>query len=182
MDKETEKIEEKRTTPSKEKKEAAPHTRVKSAGKVNRRLEILAEMYIKTHEGKDVRWVYSPIHKPELSNVVYRQADKYELVFVRDLGKDVAVYLPGMENDDLIRVGDVVMMSIDAEIRRGYQEDLDKAAEGEYARVEEEFYGTVDEIQLAKGMRQEYKVRPMGRSVTEAVEQEVDGPESHREA
>lgn len=173
---------EERKTPSKDKKKKAPHTRVRSGGKVGRRLKMLADMYIKGHPDKDVRFVYSPEHKPELSNVTSRHIDGYRMCYVKDLGDDVAEMLPGMKPEDPVRVGDVVMMGIAATIRREIQEELDQAAADEMGRVQEEFYEAIDEVALKSGMRDEYKARPRGTTKTEHVEREVDVPESHKEA
>ena len=79
----------KRVTPSKEDKAKAPHTRVRSGGKVGRRLRTLADMYIALHQDQDVRFVYFPENKPELSNVTSRHIDGYRMCYVKDLG-DVA--------------------------------------------------------------------------------------------
>ena len=170
-----------RKTPSKEEKAKAPHTRVRSGGKVGRRLKTLADMYIAKHPDQDVRFVYSPEHKPELSNVTSRHIDGYRMCYVKDLGDDVAEMLPGMKADDPVRVGDVVMMAIAASIRQDIQAGLDDPAAEEMDRVQEEFYSAVEEIELKKGMRSEYRARPRGVSITEHVEREVEGPESHKE-
>lgn len=170
-----------RRTPEKEKKEAAPLTRVKSGGKVSQRLRILADLYLKNHSGQSVRWVYSPLHKPELSNVVSRQIDGFELVYVRDLGEDTVALLPGMKSEEPVRVGDTIMMAIAEDIRQGLQGLNDQAAADEADRVEEEFYGAIEDVKLEKGMKPEYQPRPLGSSVTELMEREVEGPESHKE-
>jgi hypothetical protein len=172
----------KRVTPEREVKNAAPVTRVKSAGRVSRRLEVLAKMYLRTRPDKAVRFVYSPEHKPELSNVTSRHIDGYRMVYVKDLGDDVGEMLPGMKPKDPVRVGDVVMMSIDADVRQELLAELDQAAAGELDRVEEEFHGAVKDMELEVGMRDEYKARPRGRSLTEIVEREVDVPEAHKES
>lgn len=173
-----------RRTPEKEEKEAAPHTRVRSGGKVSQRLRILADLYLATsgNAGKSVRWVYSPLHKPELSNVINRQIDGFALIYVKELGEDTVALLPGTDAEEPVRVGDVIMMAIDEAVRQGLQDDNAKSAEEERTRVEEEFYASVDEIQLASGMRKEYRARPRGTSITEIVERDVDVPEAHKES
>ena len=170
-----------RRTPSKDKKAKAPLTRVRSGGKVGQRLKMLADMYLRTRPEEDVRFVYSPEHKPELSNVTSRHIDGYRMVYVKDLGVDVDEMLPGMKPDDPVRVGDVVMMAIAASIRQEIQAGLDDSAAEEMDRVQEEFYSAVEEIELKKGMRSEYRARPRGVSITEHVEREVEGTESHKE-
>ncbi len=170
-----------RKTPSKEEKAGAPHIRVRSGGKVGRRLKLLAEMYIERHPNEGVRFVYSPEHKPELSNVTSRHIDGYRLCYVKDLGDDVGEMLPGMKPEDIIRVGDVVMMAVAEAIRDEMRKDLDQATEDEMGRVQEEFYDAVEDMKLKDGMRSQYQPRPRGVSITEAVEREVNVPDSHKE-
>ncbi len=170
-----------RATPPKEEKARAPHTRVKSGGRVQKRLRLLADMFIALHPEAGIRFVFHPENKPDLSNVTSRHIDGYRIVYVKDLGADLAEILPGMKPDDPVRVGDTVMMHIAKKIQEEMAEELDYAAAEERDRVQEEFYHSVGEIALDKGMKEQYKPRPMGESVTELVEQEVDGPETHRE-
>jgi hypothetical protein len=170
-----------RATPSKEEKARAPHTRVKSGGRVQKRLRLLADMYIALNPQQGVRFVFHPENKPDLSNVTSRHIDGYRLVYVKDLGADLAEILPGMKPEDPVRVGDTVMMGIARDLQEEMRDDLDAAAVEERNRVQEEFYHSIDEVALDKGMKDKYRARPMGESVTELVEQEVEGPETHRE-
>lgn len=165
-----------RRAPTEEGKKRAPRTRVKRGGKVNRRLKALADMYLAGHPGQEVRFVYHPQHKPDLSNVVSRQTDGWRLCYVKDLGDDVAEILPGMKSEEMVRVGDAVMMFIAADIRQEYREEMDAINEEEKGRVEEDFYAAIDEIEA----NPEHKPRPRGRSVIEEVEKEVDVPASHK--
>lgn len=123
--------------------------------------------------------VYDPKHKPDLSNVLSRQVDGYSLVLVKELGEEHA--LPGLGPDEPVRIGDTVMMSIAEDDRAIIQEQLERSAEDEYTRVEQEFQHSVEEITHKKGGKT-YSPRPMGRSVTEGVEAEVEGPETHSES
>lgn len=170
-----------RITPSKDKKARAPHTRVRSGGKVGKRLKLLADMYIEGHPEMGVRFVYSPEHKPELSNVTSRHIDGYRTCYVKDLGGDAGEMLPGMKPEDPVRVGDVVMMAVAEAIRQEMRDDLDALNAEEMDRVQEEFYDAVDEMKLKSGMRDEYKPRPRGTTKTEHVEREVVVPDSHKE-
>lgn len=135
----------------------------------------LADLYLENSEGKDVRWVYSPQHKPDLSNVLSRQADGYRLVKVEDLGEDLEHIVPGLEPDEPVRVGDVVLMSIAADVRQGIFAELQARAVAERDRVEENFYAAIEEIEASKD---EYQPRARGRSVIEEVEREVEVDES----
>lgn len=164
---------------SAERKATAPVTRVKSAGRINKRLEQLADLYTAKHPGRIVRWVYDPQHKPDMSNVLSRQIDGYEVILVKDLGDAVA--LPGMKPDEPARVGDTIMMSIAEDVVKGMRADLDKAASDEMTRVEQEFHTSIEEVSHVKGGK-EYHTRPMGRSLIEEVERDVEGPDSHKES
>lgn len=162
----------------KEKKETVPTTRVKSGGRTNRRIEDLTNLYKRKNPGKSVRWVYDPQHKPDLSNLLSRQVDGFRLVLVKDLGEELA--LPGMKPDEPVRVGDTVMMSVDEAETRKMRAELDKAAADEMTRVEQEFSSAIEEITATKSGKT-YSPRPLGRSVMEEVEREVEGPETHKE-
>lgn len=164
---------------SEARKAAAPVTRVKSAGRINRRLEQLADLYTALNPGRAVRWVYDPQHKPDMSNLLSRQIDGYEIILVKDLGESIA--LPGMKPDEPARVGDTVMMSIAEDVVKSMRADLDQAASDEMTRVETEFHDAIDEVTHVKGGK-EYRTRPMGRSIIEEVERDVEGPESHKES
>jgi len=160
-------------------KEKAPVTRVKSGGRLNKRLESLAKMFTKNHPNTVVRWVYDPQHKPDLSNVLSRTVDGYRPVFVKDLGEDIAVLLPGMKPEEPARIGDTVMMFIPEETHAVMRADQDQRTADELTRVEQEFHASIEEISAEKGGR-EYRPRPLGTSLTEEVEREVEGPDSHK--
>lgn len=163
---------------SKEKKEAAPVTRVKSSGRINRRLEALQELFERSNPGRSVRWVYDPTHKPDLSNVLNRTIDGFEMVYVKDLGEGAVQSLPGLKKEEPVRVGDTVMMSIAEAERKEMRADLDRAAADEMTRVDQEFQHSIEEITATKGGKT-YSPRPLGTSVTEEMERVVEGPESH---
>ena len=165
----------------KEKKAKAPVTRVKAAGRLSARLEALAKMYTDNHPNTVVRMVYDPQHKPDLSNLLSRQVDGYRMVFVKDLGDDIAVLLPGIKPEEPVRVGDTVMMFIAEDVHAEMRADQDQRTADELTRVEAEFQASIEEIATEKGGKT-YHARPMGTSLTEEVEREVVGPESHKEA
>lgn len=163
-----------RRGPTKEQKDTAPPVSVKSKeGRMNRRLKQLSDLYIERNPGMATRWVYSPEHKPDLSNVLNRQADGYKLVFNKDLGNEFAASIPGLKAEEPVRIGDVVLMTIAAEAQKAFQKDLDERAVADRDRVQQEFYGKIEDMEV-KGMRDEYRARPRGRSVIEEVERAVD--------
>jgi hypothetical protein len=142
-------------------------------GRMNRRMKQLSDLYIGQNPGKATRWVYSPAHKPDLSNVLSRQADGYQVVYNKDLGSDFAASLPGLKPEEPVRIGDVVLMSIAAEVQKAFQAELDQLAKGEMQRVEQEFHHSIEDIG-GPGLNDRYRARPRGRSVIEEVERTMD--------
>lgn len=163
-----------RRGPTQEQKEAAPATTVKGpGGRMNRRLKQISDLYIARNPSMGTRWVYSPEHKPDLSNVLSRQADGYKLVYNKDLGDEFVASIPGVKAEEPVRIGDVVLMAIAAVVQKAFQKELDERATADRDRVQSEFYGKIEDMEV-KGMRDEYRARPRGRSVIEEVEREVD--------
>lgn len=148
-----------------------PRARVKSAGKVSRRLDSFAKLFKENNPGQDCRWVFDPAHKPDMSNVYGRQADGYAVVSPDQLGPDFRE-TSSDKKGVVVRVGDVILMSIAEDIRTGYQKEQDDLAADELSRVNHEFHESIDEVN--KNVRPEHRLRPRGSSVTEAVEREVN--------
>lgn len=170
-----------RRGPSKETKERAPAARVGGRkGKTNRQLQLLSDMFKARSEGQATRWVYSPTHKPELSNVVSRQVDGYRIVRNDELGEDYVASLPGLKPDEPVRVGDVILMCIEAHKQKEFQDELDARAMEDMQRVEEEFRQNIEDMAVPN-MREEHRARPRGRSHMEEVEAEVEGDEKYIE-
>jgi hypothetical protein len=156
---------------------APPAVKVKSRGKVNRRLELLAHKFRAGHPKERARFVYHPSHKPDLSNVLDRQIDGYRLVRVKELGDDIEESLPGLKPDDLVKVGDVVMMAIDEDTYAANQAEHADRAKEELSRVDQRYYESIEEIEA----KDEHKPRPRGSSYIEFVDKEVDVPDVHKE-
>jgi hypothetical protein len=72
------------------------------------------------------------------------------------------------------------MMSIAEADSQEMRAILDRAAADELTRVEQEFQQSIEEITHTKGGKT-YQPRPLGRSVIEEVEKEVEGPGTHKE-
>lgn len=157
-----------------------PQVKVKKKGKISRRMDMLVELYLKEHPGEAVRWCYHPEHKPDLSNLLDRQMDGYRLVFVKELGSAFEASLPDMKPDDPVRTGDVVLMSIGADVQAGFRKELDDEAQSELQRVHTDFYHAVDD-EANKGVRTEHRLKARGRSTTVVVDKVIDVDESLRE-
>lgn len=148
-----------------------PAVRTRSRGRVGGTLEHLAMTFEKANPGMKTRWVYSPLHKPELSNVVARKVDGWREVYVRDL-LDAQESL-GQKPDEVVRMGDVILMQItEDELMVLKQENIERAEE-QAARVQEDHYENIRQVSVP-GMREEHRVQPRGRTSIDFREQEVD--------
>lgn len=115
---------------STEKKEAkkkfAPKVNVKSAGRISATLEGIADDYRRQYPDREVRWVYHSATKPELSNVMSRRAEGYDLVKPDEFTESITAS-SFTDEKGLIRVADVVLMSILAgqrEANRAARQDM----------------------------------------------------------
>ena len=151
--------------------ERVPSVAASAPGKINRTLESLGEIYKQKFPERDCRWVYSPEHRRELSNVIARNAEGYRRVMVRDLGVD----LEGLENDDVVRVGDVILMGISREEREELAVDKQQLADEQVRTVEREYYETSEEMfDETRTQSDESSGAPRGRSKTQIRTHEYD--------
>lgn len=153
------------------KRKDPPRIMTRSRGRITETLEGLAEQYEEANPGMKCRWVYSPEHKPELSNVISRKAQGYKTV-TGELHPNASEML-GLEDSEPVRVGDLILMAVPKEIYEQIRRELEERAQSEAERVNEEFYDEVEKISTA-GMRSEHKPRPRGRAVIEEREFEFD--------
>jgi len=153
----------------KEERKRVPRVSSRSRGKVSQTLELLGEMYLERHPDRDIRWVYHPEHRPDLSNVITRRAYGYEEVYVRELGESVL----GLKDADVVRVGDVVMMSCPAEVKKELREEIAERAREQASSVERGYYEAIDEIKKPSGaeMRARGKAAIEEREVAYDIEQ-----------
>jgi len=117
----------------------SPSINVRARGRINAVLDQLGQLYKEKYPDRDCRWVYAPTHKPELSNVLGRRAQGYVEVKLGEL-EDAGDLMPGLGPDDVVRVADVVLMSIEAEVRDMFKEDLHEAAKEQGERVGRKYY------------------------------------------
>lgn len=112
---------------AKKSEKKAPRIRARSRGSVNSMLESVAEPYKEANPDKAVRWVLSPEHNKELSQVYKRQAQGYVLVdpTIGDLE------YPHGVTGSVVRVGDLVLMAIDSDLRREDEDQTKKLAQRE---------------------------------------------------
>lgn len=153
-----------------------PQIRVQSRGRINGTLEFLAMAYEKKHlEGKRrsrvTRWVYSPLHKPEISNVVGRKVDGWTEVYVDELKE--ATSMLGLKSGEVVRMGDVILMWTTPENRAALRQELKDRAAAQVKAVQETHEENIRAVSVP-GMRKEHEVRPRGSVVIEEREFQLD--------
>ena len=133
-----------------------------NSGRINTMMDTLGAMYNNQNPGMTCRWVYSPEHRSDLSNVLTRRAQGYIPVELKDMGEDI----PGFTKpDEAIRVGDVILMGISEEISKLIKAEIAERAQLQVGAVESGFYESTDSI--SDGHGGEHRARPRGRSVIE---------------
>ena len=138
-------------------------------GRISRTMEMLAELYKQDNPDRDCRYVYSPEHRSDLSNVLSRMSQGYQYVFVKDLAHEV----PGFEEgDSKVRVGDVVLMSIPTEVREAIQEEILEDAAHQVDAVEDGYKAAIEAA--TDGGRGEHRSVPRGRSIIEERDHHYD--------
>lgn len=149
----------------KREKKKAPSITVNARGRIGKLLETLAKLYEASHEGRSVRWVYAPEHKPDLSNVMEMRMEGYEIVRVEDLDADDLMF--GRESSDVVRVGDVVLMSTDADNKMARIEENMEQARDQRKLIEREFYEEQERAEVAARGGGTHRASPRGRVTVE---------------
>lgn len=158
----------------KEKKDSeVPSITVNAKGRIGKLLERLAKFYEAAHPGRAVRWVYAPEHKPDLSNVLERKMDGYELVRVEDLKADDLLY--DRPEDDLVRVGDLVLMSTTAQNKMERVKENEEAARNQRAQVERAFYEEQEKAEVRSSATGDiHRAKPRGRATVREAEVDLN--------
>lgn len=117
----------------------APVARVRNRGQVSSTLERYAEMYRERYPERDVRYVYDPKHKPELSGVLGREADGYEIVTYAEVGVEDET-----KEDQPVRVGDLVLMSIPKETKDALRRERESYAKEQRESVQRSYYEEIE--------------------------------------
>lgn len=166
------------TEPPAQVRKRTPKVEVQSQGRISKHLEYLVKSYEQKNPGRGARWVYSPTHKPELSNVIARRMDGWTEVRVADL-PDAKELLGLKGEEDPIRSGDVIMMSNAKEkIAELRQENVDRAKE-QVQQVNVKHYKDTQDIQATGPDGETHSVRPRGRSAVE--EREINFTYTHKD-
>jgi hypothetical protein len=123
-----------------------PRVTVASRGKISQTLEGVANAYRKKFPDRDCRWVFHSVRKPELSNVMSRNAEGYSLVKAEDL-KDTEVPIGNfVDAEGLIRVADVVLMGIPAGQRAVNARERQRLADAQINRVSDAFNAAMESV------------------------------------
>lgn len=154
-------------------KKKTPSIRVKARGRISGLMDQLGEAYRKRHSDRDCRWVYAPTHKPELSNVLSRRAQGYEEVCICDLPEAEGL-MAGLSPDDVVRVADTVLMSIEAELREMFKKELHSDAVEQGNRVERKYYEELRAAEEEAKAGGKHIATPRGRVVIEEKELEYE--------
>lgn len=142
-----------------------PRASVRGKGRIGRMLDGLAKTYEENNQGRKMRWVYSPLHKPELSNVIGKRADGFVEVTVDDLGESV----PGLKGEEVLRVGDVIGMSVPKDLADEMKEELADAAKEAKDSIGREYYEKIREAESG-----EHKSEPRGAVTIEERQRDYD--------
>jgi hypothetical protein len=132
-----------KVTSKKSEDKKPPFVRVRSAGRVSGLLETLAQAYENANSGFSCRWVYSPEHRPELSNVIARKSQGYRNVLISELDSEIASDIAGTDTE-IVRIGDAVLMAIPTEVRRELENEVSEASKAQMLSVEKSYYDEVD--------------------------------------
>ncbi len=142
-----------------------PKVTVAGRGRINSMMNRLASMYVELNPDRAVRWVYSPMHRPELSTVLGRRAQGFAPVLVEDLHEEI----PGMKPDEEVRVGDLILMSIEKEARDEMRAELKERALEQARSVDRAYYDSLT-AETVSPSGEVHRARPRGRSVIEELE------------
>lgn len=154
--------------------ESVPEVRVSSRGRVSQTMEYIAQLYKDKHkdEGREVRWVYAPLHRPELSNVIGRRMDGWTEIALSEI-PEAATLLGLKVNEAEVRLGDVVLMWTTKENRARLKREETNKAQSQVEAIDRAHYEAMESL-TAPGMGEEHKVRSRGRTSVEMREIEVD--------
>lgn len=149
-----------------------PDVKVTSRGRVSRGLEFLGKAYEARFDGQRVvRWVWAPLHKPELSNIVGRRMDGWKMCLASELPE--AKEMLDLTGEVPVRNGDLVLMWTSPENQAALRkENIDKAKD-QARTIESEYYEKTKKASAGDKMRPEHELRPRGRSIIEEREFET---------
>lgn len=124
-----------------------PRIRLRSRGTYTETMEAIENSYLKSHPDKGVRWVYAPEDKQDFSKLIKRRAMGYKEVTTDEI--DVGA-LFGHSSGSLVRVGDVVLMSIDIDLQKQYALELHEIALENARRIRYEYYANVEALRAGR--------------------------------
>lgn len=151
-----------------------PVVRTRSRGQVSSVLHRYADEYREKHPGREVRYVYDPVHKPELSGVLGRQAMGYEKVTLGDIG------MASTSDEEVkpVRVGDLILMSVDKETRDEAKKELRDRATEQRLSVDRSYRDAIDQAAEDAGAQKlghsREPMRPIGRASIDEREKEYE--------
>jgi hypothetical protein len=154
--------------PEKPRVENPPVMKARTRGHISEVLDGLAESYKADNPDKEVAFVYDPINNPGMSKRMRRTAQGYKEVKATDLKKEN----PFGGKEGPVRVGDLVLMTVDKTTHTQLKKDLSDLAKAEMERVKPAFQSAVSEI-TAEGATGTHTGRPIGSLSMEFQERDV---------
>lgn len=124
-------------------KKTPPTIRARRRGSTTDILKTVADQYLEKNPDREIRWVYAPEHDARHSQIYRRQAQGYKLVDPQNEELDFPHGITGSQ----VRVGDLVLMSIDKDSRSEDEQMQKEIAQREAAKSRDTYY----EAQLRMG-------------------------------
>lgn len=140
----------------------APVVRARNRGQITSTLERYSDAYRAAHPDRAVRYVYSPEHRPELSGVIGREAVGFKLVTYEELG----ITFEGMDPKAVVRVADLVLMSIEADKAAEQRVENRQHALEALKTTQQDFYEKTEQLGESTRSRTSGRpgIRPIGSS------------------
>lgn len=158
-------------SPAKKAPRKPPVVKTRSVGRVSSTLDHFARTYVEKFPDRDVRYVFHPENKEELSGVTGRLMQGYQLATMGEIGAAST----SDDEDKLIRVGDVVLMWIGKEERQDIKDELKQRAIDQKLAVDRQYRDALeraaDEADSGHGRP---PLRALGRAAIEEKEHQYE--------
>jgi len=152
---------------------APARVRTRKKGKVGGVLDGIAAEYDELNPGRKSRWIFAPENKPDVSNIMGRRAEGWRMVKASEIGDGT---IPDLEKDEIVRISDVVLMSIDVESYAELVQEKRELAQAQIESVEREYYDKI--MQESQKVPDRYRMTPRGEVTVEERlhEYEIEQP------
>lgn len=141
---------------------------VRSRGFYTDLMNRIESSYLARHSGRKLRWAYAPEERRDFSQITKWRAYGYTPVSYTEAGIEPFAG----KSSESVRIGDTILMSIDADSHKALKAAIDRDAKDELKRVKREYYASVAALRVGK-----HKGRPIGDAVIGIEEHGVTLPE-----